>query len=128
MIVDLLETGCEQPITLIHGARTAADVYFEDLFRSLEAEHDNFTYIPALSEPDDAPWNGETGFVNEVAERRFDGSFKGLSAYLCGPPVMIEACIRSLMKGRLFERDIFTERFVTEADGESAKSPLFRRL
>ena len=43
---------------------------------------------------------------------------------------MIEACIRSLMKGRLFERDIFTERFVTEADGEAslAKSPLFKRL
>lgn len=128
MVVDLLETGCEQPITLIHGVRTASDVYLEDLFRSLEVDHQNFTYIPALSEADDTPWDGETGFVNEVAERHFDGSFKGLSAYLCGPPVMIEACIRSLMKGRLFERDIFTERFVTEADGESAKSPLFRRL
>ncbi len=128
MVVDLLETGCDQPITLIHGVRTAADVYFDDTFRSLEAEHPNFTYVPALSQPDDAPWDGETGFVHEVAERRFDGSFKGLSAYLCGPPVMIEACIRSLMKGRLFERDIFTERFVTEADGESAKSPLFKRL
>ncbi len=128
MVVDLLETGCEQPITLIHGVRSAADVYFDDTFRSLEAAHPNFTYVPALSQPDDAPWDGETGFVHEVAERRFDGSFKGLSAYLCGPPVMIEACIRSLMKGRLFERDIFTERFVTEADGESAKSPLFKRL
>lgn len=128
MIEELLGTGCEQPITLIHGVRTANDVYFDDLFRSLEAAHPNFTYIPALSEPDDAEWDGESGFVHEVAERQFGGSFKGLSAYLCGPPVMIEACIRALMKGRLFERDIFTERFVTEADGESAKSPLFRRL
>jgi phenol hydroxylase P5 protein len=132
MIEDLLGTGCEQPITLIHGVRTASDVYFDDLFRALEAKHPNFTYVPALSQPDgddsDGDWDGETGFVHEVAERRFDGSFKGMSAYLCGPPVMIEACIRSLMKGRLFERDIFTERFVTEADGESAKSPLFKRL
>ncbi len=128
MVEDLLATGCEHPITLIHGVRTAADVYFDDLFRELEAAHPNFTYIPALSQPDTSDWDGETGFVHEVAERRFDGSFKGLSAYLCGPPVMIEACVRSLMKGRLFERDIFTERFVTEADGESAKSPLFKRL
>jgi ferredoxin-NADP reductase len=45
-----------------------------------------------------------------------------MSAYLCGPPPMIEACIRTLMKGRLFERDIFTERFVTAADGESGLS------
>ena len=128
MIEDLLATGCELPITLIHGVRTTADVYCSDLFRTLETEHPNFTYVPALSQPDGGGWNGETGFVHEVAERRFDGSFKGLSAYLCGPPVMIEACVRSLMKGRLFERDIFTERFVTEADGESAKSPLFKRL
>lgn len=130
MVLDLLETGYEQPITLIHGVRSAADVYFDDLFRSLEAEHATFSYVPVLSQPDDTPWEGETGYVHEAAERLFDGSFKGLSAYLCGPPVMIEACIRSLMKGRLFERDIFTERFVTEADGEGglARSPLFKRL
>jgi phenol/toluene 2-monooxygenase (NADH) P5/A5 len=132
MVLDLLETGCEQPITLVHGVRTASDVYFAEEFTALQAAHENFTYIPVLSEhdPTASEWDGETGFVNEAAERRFDGSFKGMSAYLCGPPPMIEACIRSLMKGRLFERDIFTEKFVTAADGESslARSPLFRRL
>jgi phenol hydroxylase P5 protein len=130
MVQDLLESGCTLPITLIHGVRTSADVYFDDLFSALEAAHPNFAYVPALSQPDGSEWSGETGFVHEVAERFFDGSFKGMSAYLCGPPVMIEACIRSLMKGRLFERDIFTERFVTAADGEAslAKSPLFKRL
>jgi phenol/toluene 2-monooxygenase (NADH) P5/A5 len=107
-------------------------VYFAEEFTALQAAHGNFTYIPVLSEhdPTAGEWDGEIGFVNEAAERRFDGSFKGMSAYLCGPPPMIEACIRSLMKGRLFERDIFTEKFVTAADGESslARSPLFRRL
>jgi phenol hydroxylase P5 protein len=128
MIHELLEDGCDLPITLVHGVRTAADVYFDDEFRALEETHPNFRYVPALSEPDDFPWDGEVGFVNEVAERLVDGRFAGMSAYLCGPPPMIEACIRSLMKGRLFEKDIFTERFVTAADGESAKSPLFKRL
>ncbi|HYN31108.1 MAG TPA: 2Fe-2S iron-sulfur cluster binding domain-containing protein [Ilumatobacteraceae bacterium] len=132
MVIDLLETGCDQPIMLVHGVRTASDVYFAEEFRALEADHANFTYVPVLSEHDATAgeWDGETGYVNEAAERRFDGSFKGISAYLCGPPPMIEACIRSLMKGRLFERDIFTEKFVTAADGEAslARSPLFRRL
>ncbi len=131
MIEDLLESGCELPITLIHGVRTTADLYLEGFFELLADKHDNFRYIPALSEPgetDDA-WSGEVGFVNDVAERLYDGSFKGLSAYLCGPPPMIEACIRSLMKGRLFERDIFTEKFLTLADAQNAiKSPLFRGL
>ncbi len=132
MILDLLETGCALPITLIHGVRTGQDLYFDGLFRRLEREHPNFRYIPALSDPavEDSTWNGATGLVHEVAERLYGGSFKGLSAYLCGPPPMIEACIRILMKGRLFERDIFTEKFVTAADGAAslAKSPLFKRV
>jgi phenol hydroxylase P5 protein len=132
MVVDLLESGWDLPITLVHGVRTVNDLYFVDVFRTLEDEHDNFTYVPVLSEHDAAAgdWDGEVGFVHEAAERRFEGSFKGMSAYLCGPPPMIEACIRSLMKGRLFERDIFTEKFVTAADGEAslARSPLFKRL
>ncbi len=46
------------------------------------------------------------------------------------PPIMVEACINSLMKGRLFENDIYTERFVSGADGANAKpkSALFRKI
>jgi len=131
MVLDLLEEGCAHPITLFHGVRGRKDLYCDDLFRTLAEEHDNFTYVPALSEPDPGDaWDGETGFIHEVAERHFGGRFAGHKAYLCGPPPMIEAAIRTLMKGRLFEKDIYTEKFVTEADGEAAlaRSPLFKRI
>ncbi|NLH81021.1 MAG: phenol hydroxylase, partial [Phyllobacteriaceae bacterium] len=68
------------------------------------------------------------GFVHEVAIRLFDGVFEGQTAYLCGPPLMIEASIAALMKGRLFEKHIFTERFLTASDGAEKKSPVFRRI
>ena len=131
MIEELLTEGSELRITLIHGVRGAKDVYFADHFRALEAGHANFRYVPVLSAPDGGDaWDGETGFVHEVAERLFDGKFSGHSAYLCGPPPMVEACIRTLMKGRLFEKDIFTEKFLTNSDGEEAlaRSPLFKRI
>jgi len=130
MVLDLLEEGCDLPITLFHGVRAARDLYCRELFEGLAEKHRNFTYVPALSEPDGADWAGETGFIHEVAERHFAGKFAGHKAYLCGPPPMIEAAIRALMKGRLFEKDIYTEKFVTQADGEAAlaRSPLFRRI
>jgi len=79
-------------------------------------------------EADDA-WDGETGYVHEAAERLFEGRFSGCQAYLCGPPPMIEAGVIALMKGRLFERDIFMERFLTAGDAEAtARSPLFRKI
>ncbi len=131
MILDLLEQGCTQPITLIHGVRGRKDLYCGALFERLAREHDNLRYVAALSAPDPSDdWSGETGFVHDVAARLFDGKFAGSVAYLCGPPPMIEACIRTLMKGRLFERDIFTEKFVTLGDGDAAlaRSPLFKRI
>lgn len=131
MILDLLEEGCTLPILLIHGVRSARDLYDDRLFAGLAAAHPNLTYVPVLSEPKaEDGWTGETGFVHEALQRRYDGLFAGRRAYLCGPPPMVEACIRTLMQGRLFERDIFTERFLTTADGDAGKvkSPVFRRL
>ena len=130
MVMDLLDGGCDREITLIQGARGLKDLYFRDLFEALAAEHANFHYLPALSAVDDGDdWPGETGFVHEAAERRFDGRFEGHKAYLCGPPPMIDACVKSLMRGRLFEKHIFTEKFLTAADAEApARSPLFKRI
>ncbi len=129
MILDLLEGGCETPITLFHGVRALRDLYDHELFASLAEQHPNFTYLPVLSEPrEDEAWDGETGFVHEAAQRHFDSNFAGNTAYLCGPPVMIEASIRALMQGRLFENDIFTERFLTKAEETRKRSPVFKRL
>ena len=129
MILDLLAEGYGAPITLIHGVRTEADLYDRDLFEGLAAKHPHFRYVPALSaEPERSDWAGERGFVHEVATRLFDGKFEGQTAYLCGPPPMIEASIGALMKGRLFEKHIFTERFLTASDGAEKKSPVFRGI
>ncbi len=130
MTLDLLEEGYAEPITLIHGVRAQADLYGQAEFEALAASHLNFRYVPALShEPEDSDWGGERGFVHDVAKRLYGGQFEGLTAYLCGPPPMIEACIGALMQGRLFEKHIFTEKFFTAQDaGPKPKSPLFKRL
>ena len=36
------------------------------------------------------------------------------------PPLMIEACITALMQGRLPERDIYTEKFISAADAQQS--------
>nr|WP_294514283.1 2Fe-2S iron-sulfur cluster binding domain-containing protein [uncultured Rhodopila sp.] len=130
MILDLLANGYTAPISLVHGVRSQADLYGDGEFSALAERHANFRYVPALSaEPDDSDWRGERGFVHEVAERLFGGLFEGQTAYLCGPPPMIEASVNALMRGRLFEKHIFTERFLTAKDGvDKPKSPLFKKI
>jgi phenol hydroxylase P5 protein len=129
MILDLLDGGCADPITLVYGQRTRAELYYDAEFRSLAQRHPNFSYVPTLSdEPEGSDWNGARGFVHEAAKAHFGGGFAGHKAYLCGPPPMVEACIGALMQGRLFERDIYTEKFLSAADAAGSRSPLFRRI
>ncbi|WP_298430349.1 phenol 2-monooxygenase domain-containing protein [Ottowia sp.] len=129
MIVDLLSRGCTLPIALVYGQRSREELYYDAEFRALAEQHPNFTYIPALSnEPEGSEWSGARGFVHEAAKAHFSGQFAGVKAYLCGPPPMIEACISTLMQGRLFERDIYTEKFLSAADANATRSPLFQRV
>ena len=130
MILDLLAEGSTLPMTMVYGARNRAELYDHELFTRLAAEHAHFTYVPALSdEPADSGWTGFRGFVHDAAKAHFDNDFRGRKAYLCGPPIMIDACITTLMQGRLFERDIYTEKFISAADAaQQMRSPLFKRI
>ena len=131
MILDLLENDNDtREITLIYGARNQDELYYRELFESLEKRHQNFRYIATLSdEPEDSGWQGHRGFVHEIANTVFEGKFEGLTAYLCGPPPMIDACVTALMRGRCFERSIFMENFYTNANkDDKPKSPLFKAI
>ena len=127
MILDLLERGCTLPITLVNGQRNKAELYHDDQFRALAAQYPNFSYVPALSE-DASGFEGTKGFVHEAAKTHFSNDFAGRKAYLCGPPPMIEACLTALMQGRLYERDIYTEKFITAADASKPRSAFFKRV
>ena len=129
MILDLLAEGFDRPITLVYGQRSREELYYHDDFLALAEQHPNFRYVPALShEPEASGWTGFRGFVHEAAKAAFDNDFRGHKAYLCGPPLMIEACISTLMQGRLFERDIYTEKFISAADAQQVRSPLFKAI
>lgn len=130
IILDLLNAEDTRHITLCQGARNVSELYNSELFEALAVKHSNLTYLPALSDADNDDWGGYRGFVHEAARDHFEGKFSGLKAYLCGPPPMINAGITTLMKGRLFENDIFMERFLTAADGNGAdeRSALFKKI
>ena len=96
IIMHLAERGMPRRTSLFFGARTLRDLFYVDVFRSLEQRFSNFRYFPALSEPrPEDNWTGEVGFVTQVAARHVspDGAKE---AVLCGPPPMIDAAMRVL--------------------------------
>ena len=127
MILDLLAQGYKHHITLVYGQRNLAELYYDAEFKALAAQHANFSYVPALSE-DASGFDGHKGYVHEAAKEYFKGDFAGHKAYMCGPPVMIEACLSTLMQGRLYERDMYAEKFITAADASKPRSAFFKRV
>lgn len=121
----VLEGGLEQRLYLYQGARGRADLYDVEFFRALEEQHaDQFTYRPCLS---DEEWDGPTGMVTDVVAADF-ATCRKHTAYLCGPPPMVEAALKTLMKKRLFPKDIYREDFFDASDKATGgvRSPLLK--
>jgi ferredoxin-NAD(P)+ reductase (naphthalene dioxygenase ferredoxin-specific) len=109
-----LAGGARQPITLWFGVRDERDLYLEDHFRTLEARHANFRFVPVLSEPVGAT-SRRTGFVHAAVAADV-ADYDGAKAYLAGPPVMVEAASRTLEERGMPRQDIHADAFYTEAE------------
>lgn len=92
---------------LYHGGRRREDLYDVEFFQQLDRDNEHFHYRPALS---DEAWDGATGMVTDVVLEDFS-TCKGMSAYLCGPPPMVEAALKALKRRRMAPRLIFREEF-----------------
>ncbi|MFW6340158.1 MAG: NADH:ubiquinone reductase (Na(+)-transporting) subunit F, partial [Wenzhouxiangella sp.] len=90
----------DRKITFWYGARSLREAFYVEEFDQLAAEHDNFEWHLALSDPlPEDNWTGYTGFIHQVA---LDHYLKDHPApedceyYLCGPPMMNSAVLAML--------------------------------
>ncbi len=102
-ILDQLERRkTSRKISFWYGARSRRELFYGELFERLAAEHDNFSWLPALSEPrPEDDWRGATGFIHQVVHDRYLADHPAPEAcayYLCGPPLMIKA-VRHMLDG-----------------------------
>ena len=109
-----LEKNRKQPIHLYFGARDTRDVYLESHFLNLENKHENFTYTCVLSEPKELT-KYRTGHLFEAVSDDFN-SLDGAKAYLAGPPIMVETCIKKLCELGIRQDDCHADAFYTEAE------------
>jgi len=111
----LARTGASRKISYWYGARGLTDAFYTDEFRALEAEHPNFSFTLALSDPpDEVPPGVQTGFIHQVAHDQYlrdHPAPEDCEYYLCGPPLMIGA-VRSMLDSLGVEEDaIFFDDF-----------------
>ena len=87
-------------VSFWYGARSLREAFYIEDFDTVQSENDNFEWHLALSEPlPEDKWSGYTGFIHQVL---YDNYLKDHPApedveyYLCGPPMMLKACMDML--------------------------------
>ena len=111
----LLRLKSQRKISFWYGARSRQELFYDDVFEELAAEHPNFEWHVALSEPQsEDQWTGYTGFIHQAV---YDQYLKGhplpeeCEYYLCGPPVMNVAVVNMLTDLGVEEDHIMLDDF-----------------
>ncbi len=105
----------DRRISFWYGARSLREAFYVEEFDALAAEHDNFSWHLALSEPlPEDDWQGLTGFVHDVLHENYVAAHpspEDCEYYLCGPPVMNSAVIAMLDAEGVPARNILLDDF-----------------
>jgi Na+-transporting NADH:ubiquinone oxidoreductase subunit F len=87
-------------ISYWYGARSRREIFYQEDFDTLAAEHANFQWHVALSDPlPEDDWDGYTGFIHTVLQDNYLAAHpapEDCEYYLCGPPMMTAAVIKML--------------------------------
>ena len=120
MIEQLIESKDTRIVHLYWGVRSEADLYLDALVKAWK-KRGIVNYVPVLSEPDDANWQGQTGFVHEAVLNDLSEKGEKLSdfdVYAAGPPPMIEATKNDFLKQGLPQEQLFFDSFEYAAELE----------
>ncbi len=95
-ILDLFKgKQTKRKVSFWYGGRSLQEVFYDDEFKKLEEEYDNFSFHLALSDPQpEDNWTGHTGFIHRVVLEQYLKNHpapEDINYYLCGPPMMISA-------------------------------------
>jgi len=111
MVEHAFATGMKRPMVLYWGTRALKDMYARELCERWAREHDNFRFVPVLSQPtpEDA-WTGRTGLVHEAILADYP-SLAGHQVYACGSVAMVEAAHPAFRARGMDPNDCFSDAF-----------------
>ncbi|CAB1370136.1 2Fe-2S iron-sulfur cluster-binding protein [Denitratisoma oestradiolicum] len=122
MIEDAFHRGIRRPLYLYWGVRQRRDLYMAALPEQWMREHDNFHFVPVLSEPGTDDWTGRRGLVHEAILQDFP-SLQGHEIYACGSVKMVEAVFPHFKAQGAEDGMCFSDAFTFAASSMALQPP-----
>ena len=90
----------DRKVSFWYGARSLREAFYVEDFDAIQKENPNFKWHLALSEPlPEDNWTGLKGFIHQVLYEEYLKNHpapEDVEYYLCGPPMMLKACMNML--------------------------------
>ncbi len=86
------DPGAVNSATLLYGVNKEHEFLYDDYFSELADQSEVFDYVKAVAFPD-GDWTGHTGFVTAVLQEM---DLRDYKIYMCGPPPMVNAVMKTL--------------------------------
>jgi CDP-4-dehydro-6-deoxyglucose reductase len=109
--------GVDRQMVLYWGVRSLKDLYMRDLPGQWQASHDNFSFVPVLSDPLEGDgWQGRVGLVHQAVLDDFS-DLSGYQVYACGAPAMTDIAKKTFVEERgLPEDEFYCDAFTPSVD------------
>ncbi len=110
----MAEQQTNRTLVILFGARTQADLYGLDAIDQIRRQWSGrFRFEPILSaEPEGSGWTGLRGMIADQLQPILGDRMDEYSAWMCGPPPMIDACTAVLREGGVPEGRIYADKFL----------------
>lgn len=108
-----VKTG--RKVSYWYGARSRAEIFYEEDFREIEREFPNFSFHIALSAPLPSDnWDGPVGFIHQVIHDNYLKDHEApedIEYYMCGPGPMSKAAVNMLLDLGVSHENIYFDDF-----------------
>jgi len=109
IVEDAFHRGMRRPMLLYWGVRRRKDLYMMELAQRWQQEHDNFKFVPVLSEPKpEDQWQGRSGLVHKAILGDFP-DLSGYEVYVCGSVKMVDTAFPAFLQRGLAEEYCFSD-------------------
>jgi NAD(P)H-flavin reductase len=117
---EALGAGHRGPITLLHGARRASDLYHREELARLAAEHENLEVIASALSVEDADDVLATPIDTLAIKHANKLASTSARIYLCGAPELVNGLRRRLFIAGIPLRSILADAFLPAAPAKPA--------
>lgn len=111
MLEYAFQRDLKRDMILYWGVRSRRDLYLGTLAEQWAREHQNFHFIPVLSEPrPEDDWTGRIGLVHEAILADFP-DLSAYQVYACGSVQMVQTAYPAFVKHGIASDDCFSDAF-----------------